>query len=591
MRKGTLLMALVMLVLLMISFFNGYPYMNGSIRAYSSTIDRAIDLSFPALIDVILLDGSLAPTIYVIPGCIEVDEGPIYVNVENATSEGGGEDYELRVRIYQNCMNISGAYDIRVVNVSKIYYEEINWTTIVLNVTLYSSIPVVVAEPMGVSEMEIKYGVLNSTHYRVEVILRGVFSPMLGNAELFDEIRIEYIVNSRDWSSYVIGEDGPEFIGYLPIALPVLSPQGLMDIIEERVQAYTDYITENTWVLENIVNKALMEENQTKRIELIWWFTRNETSKVFTLNYPYSAGNLKVILGYIDIKVRSDERIVEKSLSETVELLQLDRAKIFQMGLNRTLDDYLLPAIRAYLDNGDLYPLLDKLISLLKMKELLMGMGFTGEAPPISDIVLPFENEAGFAFLTLPLPRDMAGALKAKYLYIVMFRVNESEAQGPSRESFVRIVYEREFVNSARVDYLNETLICVQNAVSSFESSYRRFIYDAIVNGINVTEFAGIKNSVLESLEPCRRLIAGIEAGRDNETRTTPSEGGTSQTTTSTIPTYTTTSGGTGNETASETTTGTQRPPEATRVNLLVILAVIIIITGIVVGFKALKRR
>lgn len=587
MRKRSLLVASALLVLLVISSFNGYSYVNGSIRAYSSTIDRAVDLSFPALMDVILLDSNLTPTIYAIPECIEVDEGPIYVNVENATSEGGGEDYELRVRIYQSCTNISGAYDIRVVNVSKIYYEEINWTTIVLDINLYSSVPVVVAEPMGISEMEIRYGVLNSTHYRVEVILKGVFSPTLGNTELFDEIRIEYIVSSQDWSSYVIGEDGPEFIGYLPIALTVLSPQGLMDIIEERVQSYIDYITENTWVLENIVNKALMEENQTKRNELIWQFVENETSKVFTLNYPYSAGNLKVILGYTGIEVRSDERIVNKSISETLKLLRLDRVKILQMG--RNLDDYLLPAIRAYLDDGDPYPLLDKLIGLLKSKELPMGIGFIGEAPFISDIVLPFENEAGFAFLTLPLPRDVAEALKAKYLYIVMFRVNEGGTQEPSRESFVRIVYEREFVNSVRVDYLNETLICIQNAVSSFETGYNKFIYDSIVNGINITEFTRIKYAVSEALEPCRRLLASIEAGRENETRTTPLEEGFTQTTTFKQGTS---SSSTNNQATVETPTETQRPPKATRINPFMILTItIIVMVGIILGFRIVKKQ
>lgn len=583
--QGLSPIALVMLMLLTTSFLNGYPYANDSMRVYSSTTDRAISWSFPALIDVILLDDNLTPTTYAIPGCIEVDEGSIYVNVENAMSEGGGVDYELRVRIYQNCMNISGVYSIRIVNVSKIYYEEINWTTIVLNVNLYSSMPVAVAGHMGASKMEIRYGVLNSTHYRVRVILRGVFSPMLGDAELFDEIRIEYVVSSRDWSSYVIGEDGPEFVGYLPIALPVLSPQKLMDIIEERLQSYIDYIAKNIWMLENIVNKALMEENQTRRNELIWWFTRNETSKVFTLNYPYSAGNLKVVLGYTNINVRSDERIVKKNLSGTLELLQLDRAKIFRMGLNRTIDDYLLPAIRAYLDEGDLHPLLNRLISLLKLRKLPMEMGFTGEAPFISDVVLPFENEAGFAFLTLPLPRDMAEVLNARYLYIVMFRV--SEAQEPPRESFVRIVYEREFMDSVRVNYLNETLICVQNAVLSFESSYRKFIYDAIVNGINVARVAEIKDVVLEALEPCRRLLAGIKAGGENKTNITPSEDDIPQTTTLG---HSTLSSNTDSQTTAETPAGTRRTSKAMGVDSFMILLIIIVVTGTILGFRIVKK-
>lgn len=441
-----------------------------------------------------LLDFSLSLTSYSPSGCILADRIPgtlqLHLNSPNATE---GEAVMLAdIYVYQACTNLSKPYEARVYNIrAKIVG---NTTIIQLDIDFYSSKPIILYEPLCLSNLTIKYHYYNETYILIEIVLSELKTRGC-SSRLADGVRILYLVDRLTWGTYIL-EDGSLIpVSPTPLAVPMIDPRAMLKIISHK--------------LNETLDESVGSMNLSEYSGAISEYARQVAKSIFNIGYP----------PFTLVVVPRSDRDWDYMIFVTSNRLIYTSAEYISLHLkfNPEILDLLrdpeearevfLEPIREYLRSGDDEKLVEAILRYLSIES---ETEFVNLRTWPWHFDMPLTEHSWLISLTLPIPSSISEALsspKARYMYIEAYTTtNNDKAEGS-----IRVIIDPRLIDQRLLDNWYLTSTCITYARETFKQLYEEYLLKAAQNESNDVYLNYIKDRINTYLRNCASRLNDID--------------------------------------------------------------------------------
>ncbi len=453
-----------------------------------------------------------------------------------------------------------------------------------MNIDLYSSEPITTYEPLCIGSVTIEYQYYNETHALIEVTLDNIRFKGCG-ARLADSVRILYLVDRLTWNTYIVDGDDLIPIDPIPLAIPVVDPKALPQIVLHKLE---EILTESPEGL----NESLSNSSINKYVGLV-------AKSVFNIGYPPFALALTPPINQDrDYNILVWSEGFDIKLWYTTKYLSFDRDILELVWDDEKARDVLLKPIREYLRTGDDEELVLALLRYLTLRDYTDGINM--ETWPWQ-LILPLTDHVSIMTLTLPLPRSVSEALgspRARYIHLETFVVEE---EGDATEGAIRVLLDYRLPQWGLMDYWYIASACVTYARKAFKELYEEYLNARIQNSSSYISLEYIRAKIGEYLDNCASRLSTMELlaetpGGEEKPPTGEAEsmpGQTSMSTRISSETITTTTSGYTSHTETATTTQRSRSdstgangPQYTLLKLILIVVMAIAVVLFLLKYK-----
>ena len=427
--------------------------------------------------------------------------------------------------IYQNCFNLSSQYEIHI-NKTITHTNKNETIIFIKRLALFTKYSYTDYLDFAANNMTISYRKLNSTHILVTVGINGLVPkrPKTMGRDYPSDIEIVFIVDNATRKAYLVEGDNIRFIGYLPLFPPIISPEEYIENVIQKFDTYHQYIMDNPWVIESLIEKARISNNKTESSKMISGFVFEQVYKVVSFKYPYVS--VKFTLSGI-----SEKPGLAMILYRWRQPLEINNSRVM---FNDTLEinyenwvEYWQPYLKEYVITNDSSVFIEAFKNIIIISNSTFNV-YSITPRPIN-IVFPIHlishasEEHVIYDILIPLPENMSTLFHgATYLYIKFSCCSEND------RNYMVIDYGDVLEVSTNTSKWNILKNCLIQFKELFINKYLDLLNHAVYSELNMTKVDEMFKTLKKYLLSYKELL-----GINSNSSPIPSQGGGGLNTTS----------------------------------------------------------